>query len=167
MAAEWGWTVAREEWFDVPHVAATIPEATLKLWSSATSRPALQLPPPNTYLPANVELHPPPAASSHPKPDPRAAKLLPGHPLPPTLLRCSPGFRLWHKQDGHFRVPKASVHIRLAAGCMYDSPRTAALTWLVAAVLEDAASEQLYMAQLGGLGAYSQPLGAQGFEVVV
>lgn len=63
-------------------------------------------------------------------------------------------------QATHFGVPKATINIRFTSPRIYESPRALALTWLAAAILEDVACEQLYMAQLGGLGLYVQPGGA-------
>lgn len=57
-------------------------------------------------------------------------------PEPPALAAERAGLRLWHKADAAFRVPRVAAAFMLASPAAYGSPRAAALTHLVAKLLE-------------------------------
>jgi len=50
-----------EPWFELPYVAASVPEELLADWESRVPSPELTLPPRNTYLPADFSLRGGPA----------------------------------------------------------------------------------------------------------
>ena len=45
-----------EPWFELPYVAAAVPEALLSEWEACRPSPELALPPRNTYLPKDFSL---------------------------------------------------------------------------------------------------------------
>ncbi len=45
-----------EPWFELPYVAAAVPEALLSEWEACAPSPELTLAPRNTYLPADFSL---------------------------------------------------------------------------------------------------------------
>ena len=45
-----------EPWFELPFVAAAVPEALLSEWEACTPSPELALPPRNSYLPTDFSL---------------------------------------------------------------------------------------------------------------
>lgn len=57
-------------------------------------------------------------------------------PEPPALIADEGGLRLWAKTDAAFAVPRTVACLLLACPAGHSSPRAAALTHLVAKLLE-------------------------------
>ncbi|GAL05577.1 protease III precursor [Photobacterium aphoticum] len=85
------------QWYDTPYGVTPFTDAQLAQWQQPGTEAALLLPERNPYL---CE-----------KPDP--LPLADSTDLPPKLIQDLPGFRLWHKQEHEFRVPKGIVYVAI------------------------------------------------------
>jgi insulysin len=96
---------------------------------------SLHLPLPNPFVPSNVSLR----------------------PEQPVLLQQDPGLTLYYAQDTEFKRPKVAIHLHILSPEAYINPRTAALTSLYAAMLQEQLNEFAYPALMAGLGYSLQP----------
>ena len=68
----------------------------------------------------------------------------------PTLLQEGPNFRLWHKMDHFWRVPKTFIRLSLVSPKTYESPRAMTLSRIYQRVLNDDLNSFVYDASLAG-----------------
>jgi insulysin len=98
--------------------------------------PELFLPPPNEFIPVNLEV----------------GKRDAEQPLKrPHLIRETSLSRLWHKKDDRFWVPKATVIVEMRSPVANASPLASVLTSLYSDLVRDALNEFTYAAELAGL----------------
>lgn len=122
------------QWYDTPYSSTPFTKAQLKRWNSKQQDPNLLLPEPNPYI--CYEL------------DPQA---LEGTEQAPRILQDLPGFRLWHKQEHDFRVPKGLVYIAIDSPHAVSTPRKIVKTRLCVEMLLDALSQETYQAEIAGM----------------
>ncbi|WP_418357175.1 insulinase family protein [Shewanella basaltis] len=134
-------TVAKESqverqaaWYDTPYKVSSIPTEQLKKWARVTTRPALKLPEKNPFIVAN--------------PQARADK---SHSTVPKIVAEGHGYRIWHKKDDEFNVPKGHLYLSLDSDQASSTPRQAALTRLYVEMLIDYLTEPTYQAEVAGL----------------
>ncbi|OCH24486.1 peptidase M16 [Aliivibrio fischeri] len=125
----------KDKWYHTPYSIQPLSEAQIKSWSHAELHPELHLPEKNPYI--CYELEP---------------QELNETTALPTLLEDLPGFRLWHKQEEEFRVPKGMVYIAIDSPHAISDPRKIVKTRLCVEMLMDALSEQTYQAEIAGMG---------------
>ncbi|HSG89421.1 MAG TPA: insulinase family protein [Pseudomonadales bacterium] len=132
-----------EPWFDVAYAIVPLPADTLAAWQAATptADAALQLPPPNPFVPEDLSLLADAAATV------------------PTRIIEAPGLHVWHLPDTSFRVPRAQLRIDLRTARAAASPMDAVYARLYSRLVMDALNEYAYPARLAGL---SFALGAEG-----
>eukprot|EP00208_Stichococcus_sp_RCC1054_P001535 CAMPEP_0206142388 /NCGR_PEP_ID=MMETSP1473-20131121/16665_1 /ASSEMBLY_ACC=CAM_ASM_001109 /TAXON_ID=1461547 /ORGANISM="Stichococcus sp, Strain RCC1054" /LENGTH=1083 /DNA_ID=CAMNT_0053537371 /DNA_START=256 /DNA_END=3510 /DNA_ORIENTATION=+ len=176
-----------EPWFDMPYTAAPLPAELLEEWAGATPEADMKLPARNEFLPSDFELvsgtadgaTAPMNGSGSPsgtgrKPAVNAVALANGShvqdtpsafPEPPALVIDEGGLRLWAKTDAAFAVPRTVACMLLASPAGHDTPRAAALTHLIAKLLEDALCETAYQAEVAGLNFEVSPEGTAGLAL--
>lgn len=132
----------RERWFDVPYRVELRPPAV-----SDSPVSGLALPPPNPYLPENLQV-------------------LPDDPEPPRLAVARPGLTLYADRDTEFDTPRANLYLSLGIPDGIASPEDLAMATLYLRVVRDALSEAVYPAYLAGLG-YGLDVNGYGLEVAI
>jgi insulysin len=68
----------------------------------------------------------------------------------PLLVHERANFRMWHKMDRFWRVPKTYIQVSLISPRAYESPRTMTLSRLFQRVLNDDLNSFVYDASLAG-----------------
>ncbi len=131
-----------ERWFEVPYSVLNQPPPRADLGADG-----LSLPPPNPYLPENLEV-------------------LPDEPEPPELAVARPGLTLWSDRDTEFDTPRANLYLSLALPEGIRSPADLAMASLYERIVEDALSEAVYPAYLAGLS-YDLAVSGYGFEITI
>lgn len=131
-----------ERWFGVPYSIVPGPPDR-----AAVEHAELALPPPNPYLPEELEV-------------------LPHEEDPPELSVARPGLTLWTDRDTGFDTPRANLYLSLGVPEGFSSPTDVAMARLYERVVEDALSEAVYPAYLAGLS-YRLAVDGYGFEVAV
>jgi insulysin len=121
-------------WYHTPYSVEDIAPERLRKWDISKIRPGLALPERNPFIVAN--------------PQARVAKSLSPHPC---LVDEGPAFRLWHKKDDEFNVPKGHMYLSLDSDQASKSPLHAALTRLYVEMLLDYLTEATYQAEVAGL----------------
>lgn len=72
------------------------------------------------------------------------------HPEP-VIVAEGAGYRIWHKKDDEFNVPKGHLYLSLDSDQASPTPRHAALTRLYVEMLLDHLTEHTYQAEVAGL----------------
>ena len=132
----------REPWFDVPYDVEPGTPARADVASEA-----LALPPPNPYLPQNLEVF----ADDAEPPKPAVAR---------------PGLVLWSDRDTAFGTPRANLYLSLGVPGGIRTPEDLAMATLYARIVRDALNEAAYPAYLAGLG-YGIDVDGHGFQVSI
>ncbi|EDP59201.1 insulinase family protein [Vibrio sp. AND4] len=70
----------------------------------------------------------------------------------PELVEDLEGFRLWHLQDGEFRVPKGVVYVAIDSTHAVASPKNIVKTRLCVEMFLDSLAEETYQAEIAGMG---------------
>jgi secreted Zn-dependent insulinase-like peptidase len=68
----------------------------------------------------------------------------------PKLLHESKNFRMWHKMDRFWRVPKTFIRLSVVSPKVYESPRTMTFSRIYQRVLNDDLNSFVYDASLAG-----------------
>lgn len=85
---------------------------------------------------------------------------------PPKLVEERKNFRMWHKMDQFWRVPKTFIRISLVSPNTYNSPRAMTMNRLYQRVLNDDLNSFVYDASLAGCN-YSIICAPTGYKVSV
>ncbi len=131
-----------ERWFHVPYRIVHEPASR-----AGTDTTGLSLPPPNPYLPQNLNV-------------------LADDPEPPKLSVARPGLAVWSDRDTEFATPRSNLYLSLGIPGGIASPEDLAMASLYVRVVQDALSEAVYPAYLAGLG-YSLDVDGYGFELSI
>ncbi|MGS0683431.1 insulinase family protein [Shewanella sp. 125m-7] len=121
-------------WYHSPYQIKAIPSDDIARWSNPTIRSELCLPPKNLFI--NKECIA--------RPDKSISKV-------PTVVAKQAGYRIWHRKDDEFNVPKGHLYLSLDSAQAAASPRHAALTRLYVEMLLDYLTEYTYQAEVAGL----------------
>ncbi|WP_250657718.1 insulinase family protein [Alkalimarinus coralli] len=125
-------TDKKTKWYNAPYSYRQIsPE--LKAAFAPATKPYLQLPGKNQFIPENIEILKETAMPS------------------PELLEESDGFSLWHYYDTSFGTPKANIYVNLRSPVANNTAKHAVLTSLFASMIKDELNEYSYPAYLAGL----------------
>ncbi|MCE9679540.1 insulinase family protein [Shewanella sp. AS1] len=127
-------TEKQAAWYHSPYQVKPIAAKRLKAWYTPEVRQALTLPDANPFI----------ISDSIARPD----KSL--HPVP-TVVCEENGYRIWHKKDDEFKVPKGHMYLSLDSDQAALTPRHAALTRLYVEMLLDHLTEFTYPAEVAGL----------------
>ncbi|MCG9731223.1 insulinase family protein [Shewanella sp. Isolate13] len=121
-------------WYHSPYQIKTIDPDSIALWSKPSIRKELSLPKKNPFI--NDECVA--------RPEKSTAKV-------PVVVAQKPGYRIWHRKDDEFNVPKGHLYLSLDSAQAAASPRHAALTRLYVEMLLDYLTEHTYQAEVAGL----------------
>lgn len=84
----------------------------------------------------------------------------------PVLLQQGPNYRLWHKMDRYWRVPKTFIRLSIVSPKTYESPRAMTLSRIYQRVLNDDLNSFVYDASLAGCN-YRISCAPSGYKVSV
>eukprot|EP00487_Bulimina_marginata_P000263 TRINITY_DN10492_c0_g1_i1.p1 TRINITY_DN10492_c0_g1~~TRINITY_DN10492_c0_g1_i1.p1 ORF type:complete len:122 (+),score=23.59 TRINITY_DN10492_c0_g1_i1:192-557(+) len=82
--------------YQTPYAMVPLTEQQLKFYQSDAINPAFALPKANPFIAKNLTMKP----------------LDAGNAIPEVIFEQA-GFKLWHKQDSEFLVPKASINVQI------------------------------------------------------
>ncbi len=122
------------KWYDTPYTTTPIEKARLEAWRSLGPSSVVALPDANPFVVEHCEVRPQKSRSPN-----------------PTLVGQGPGFKLWHKKDNTFNVPKGHLFLSLDSDEGSRSPKHAAMTRLYVEMLLDYVQEYTYPAEVAGL----------------
>ncbi|HEX7034984.1 MAG TPA: insulinase family protein [Pseudomonadales bacterium] len=135
-------TDARERWFDVGYQVEHGPPPRTQEETTG-----LKLPPPNPYLPENLQVHE-------------------DEPEPPRLVVARPGLTLWSDRDTEFESPRKNLYLSLGVPDGIASASDLAMATLYVRLVQDVLSEAVYPAHLAGLG-YGLDVDGFGFQLAI
>ncbi|MGL6123704.1 MAG: insulinase family protein [Shewanella sp.] len=128
-------TDRQANWYHTPYTVSPIDPSTLAQWQVNNIRPELQLPAANPFI----------VADSIARPDKSEVEV-------PVIVAESAGYRIWHKKDDEFNVPKGHMYLSLDSEQASKTPKHATLTRLYVEMLLDYLTEPTYQAEVAGLG---------------
>lgn len=118
----------------------------MKRWENPESIDSqLQLPGLNNYIPTDFSLRCDDEGTSLTDIEREQAKK-----TPPVLYSEGSNWRIYHKMDKSWRVPKTSVKVSVISPAAYESPRTMTLSRIYQRVLNDDLNSFVYDASLAG-----------------
>lgn len=121
-------------WYHTPYQVHPIDAQTLAKWQVSSIRDELKLPIANPFIVAD--------AIARPDKSPNSV---------PVIVAESSGYRLWHRKDDEFNVPKGHLYLSLDSAHASTTPKHAALTRLYVEMLLDYLTEHTYQAEVAGL----------------
>ncbi|GIU10936.1 peptidase M16 [Shewanella sp. c952] len=121
-------------WYHSPYQIRPIPLDDLTRWSTPNIRPELTLPAANPFIIDHCVA--------------RAEK---SNGAVPLVVAQEDGYRIWHRKDDEFNVPKGHLYLSLDSAQAAASPKHAALTRLYVEMLLDYLTEFTYQAEVAGL----------------
>lgn len=127
-------TDTQAKWYHSDYKVTTISLERLSHWQAIDIRDAFSLPEPNPFI--------------TPDNGPRTQK---SHSTIPVIVSEGEGYRIWHRKDDEFKVPKGHLYLSLDSSQAAASPRHAALTRLYVEMLLDFLTEYTYQAEVAGL----------------
>ncbi|QFU22147.1 insulinase family protein [Shewanella eurypsychrophilus] len=127
-------TQKQANWYHTPYQITPIAAERLATWAHINIRPELKLPSANPFIISDSI--------------PRAEK---SQNKTPVIVSQEEGYRIWHRKDDEFNVPKGHMYLSLDSERAASSPRNAALTRLYVEMLLDYLVEYTYQAEVAGL----------------
>jgi insulysin len=127
-------TDRQADWYHTSYSVETIAAERFESWQVQGIRPELKLPGANPFIIA----------------DAIAREEKSRNPVP-VIVSESHGYRIWHRKDDEFKVPKGHLYLSLDSKHASCSPRHAALTRLYVEMLLDYLTEHTYQAEVAGL----------------
>lgn len=122
------------QWYHTPYKVLPISPERLKAWQQPIEIDGLELPPPNPFIVEDPQVRPGGSESAV-----------------PVIVAQDKGYRIWHKKDDEYQVPKGHLFLSLDSGKASSNPREAALTRLYVELLQDYLTEFTYPAEVAGL----------------
>ena len=156
-----------EEWKVEPLYGAVYRENTMSQeqmdrWENPTDiNSELHVPALNEYIPTDFSLRCEDTVEALSEIERRRTKY-----NPPSLLFESPNFRMWHKMDRLWRVPKTFIRLSIVSPKTYDTPRSMTLSRIYQRVLNDDLNSFVYDASLAGCN-YHISCAPTGYKVSV
>ncbi|QIR15008.1 insulinase family protein [Shewanella aestuarii] len=121
-------------WYHTPYQVSDIESSRIQFWQQTEIRQALKLPKANPFIVAN----------------PQARTEQSQHSVP-VIVSEGEGYRIWHRKDDEFNVPKGHLYLSLDSDKACMTPRHATLTRLYVEMLLDYLTESTYQAEVAGL----------------
>ncbi|QSX34965.1 insulinase family protein [Shewanella avicenniae] len=122
------------DWYHTPYSVSDIPASTLAEWQAPTLPEGMDLPLPNPFIV-----------------DDSNARQEDNVSATPVIISEGAGFRIWHKKDDEFNVPKGHIYLSFDSESASKTARHAALTRLYVEMLLDHLAEFTYPAEVAGL----------------
>lgn len=129
--------IQSEPWYGTKYVQENIEDVKIELWKSMTTTSELHLPPPNEFIPTNLEL------------DTTEDSTI--EATAPAIMKDTPLMRVWFKKDNEFLLPKAMLTFDFVSPLAYCDPLNCNLTSVWVLLLRDALQQCAYAAELAGL----------------
>ena len=127
-------TNTQADWYHTPYLVRKLTDEERARWTPTGDIDALTLPEPNPFIVDDAQA----------RPDKSQSEV-------PVVVAEAAGYRLWHKKDDEFKVPKGHLFLSLDSDHASADPRTAALTRLYVEMLLDYLTEYTYPAEVAGL----------------
>ncbi|WP_438944557.1 insulinase family protein [Shewanella electrica] len=121
-------------WYDTPYAVNDIDSDIMAKWRAPKIPEGMHLPAANPFI----------VADSFVRQEQDVAEV-------PVIVAEGAGFRIWHKKDDEFNVPKGHLYLSLDSAEAAKSARHAALTRLYVELLLDHLAEYTYAAEVAGL----------------
>ncbi|QBF84099.1 insulinase family protein [Shewanella maritima] len=129
------------DWYHTQYKTSAINKERIEKWRSATQpRQELVLPPKNPFI----------VDSPTTRPSDNVSQV-------PVIVSKGDGYRIWHKKDDEFNVPKGHMFLSMDSAKASPTPRHAALTRLYVEMVLDYLSEATYQAEVAGLNYHIYP----------
>mmetsp|Transcript_32998 Transcript_32998/g.49849 ORF Transcript_32998/g.49849 Transcript_32998/m.49849 type:complete len:1160 (+) Transcript_32998:129-3608(+) len=146
---ESGWLT--EPWYGAKYLAMDIPKEQLEKWNNPSQESQqLKLPGLNEYIPTDFSLRCDDDNIFNPSKRYIQSDKKVREVSPPSIVLDRPGFRMWHKMDRTWRVPKTFLRLSLVSPNVYRSPRTMTLMRIYERMLYDDLNSYVYDAILAG-----------------
>ncbi|XP_076308148.1 insulin-degrading enzyme-like [Tachypleus tridentatus] len=126
---------AKEKWYGTEYKLERITPEQIKEWENAGYNKMFQLPPKNQYIPSNFDLVPRQTEFGN----------------LPQIIKNTPMFQVWFKQDNEFLLPKAYLIFKFISPLVSLDPLRENATYLFVQLFEDALSEYAFAACMAGL----------------
>ncbi|WAQ89789.1 hypothetical protein PtA15_11A480 [Puccinia triticina] len=126
----------KEQWYGTEYTIQPLPDS---LRTPSLPIHSLKLPPPNSFISTNFHVE----RIDNPTHLPTRR---------PTCLSDDRFGRVWHKKDDRWWLPRASVILMLRNPITNASCLNSLKTYFISRLLKDALNEQLYEAEIAGLG---------------
>ncbi|MBL4830833.1 MAG: insulinase family protein [Aliivibrio sp.] len=123
-----------DDWYDTPYSMTPFTAEQLTLWQNPGNNARLSMPEKNPYICHQLEPHE-----------------LEGNDGNPKIVQELPGFRLWHKQEHEFRIPKGVIYIAIDSPHAVSTARKIVKTRLCVEMLMDSLSQETYQAEVAGM----------------
>ncbi|SFC82989.1 insulinase family protein [Pseudoalteromonas denitrificans] len=120
--------------YNTPYLMTKLKSEELAQYQTPKEIESLKLPKKNPFIANNLKL-----------------KVISSDVINPEVVFEKPGFKLWHKQDSEFRIPKASVNIQIYSNEAGKDAVSRAKNTLYNALLKDSLNEFGYPAKQAGL----------------
>ena len=120
--------------YNTPYAIAPLSEQQFALYQADDVKKAFSLPKANPFIATNLTLK----------------ALIQDSQLPEVVFERA-GFKLWHKQDSEFLVPKASINVQIYSPLAGQDAASRAKNFLYNALLKDSLTEFGYPAKQAGL----------------
>jgi insulysin len=124
-----------EKWYGTRYATEPLNDDLVERWSQPAEFPQLELPEPNPFVPARLEM----------------VAMDELHEKPIRLMEL-PGLDVWHQTLTEFGAPRSEFYISFSSPRAMASAADAALTDLYTKIVEDALNTFSYPAYLAGLG---------------
>lgn len=121
-------------WYQVPYHVEKLDDNQLSAWQQSPLLDCFALPPVNPYLISDPQVLP-----LEPQPD------------KPQVIVDNSGFRVWHRQDTSFGVPKGNIYINIDSPESVSSLKNMAMTKLFVDLFSDSVIEENYNAEIAGI----------------
>ena len=126
----------KEKWMNAEYSIKAVSRSHLAAWNDAVPIPAIQLPPPNPYLPKNFEL----VATEQ--------KNTQDNPL---LLASDEGCKVYYAADSRYKVPEVSLLFSFQSPLIVNTTASQVLSDLYVRALSEKLSSDLSLASSAGL----------------
>ncbi|MCL1065217.1 insulinase family protein [Shewanella olleyana] len=127
-------TNQQAKWYFTPYSTEAIPADKIEHWLQAKPRKELALPTKNPFIVNNPK-----------------SRIEPSKSDVPIVVAEDEGYRIWHRKDDEFNVPKGHLYLSLDSENASPTPKHAALTRLYVEMLLDYLTESTYQAEVAGL----------------
>ncbi|WP_144214644.1 insulinase family protein [Shewanella donghaensis] len=127
-------TDIQASWYFTPYSIESIPTDKLSRWEKSSPRTELLLPAKNPFIVKDPQSRNEPSNSNV-----------------PVIVAEDQGYRIWHRKDDEFNVPKGHIYLSLDSENASPTPKHAALTRLYVEMVLDYLTESTYQAEVAGL----------------
>lgn len=129
----------KEKWMDADYSIKTVSKSHMTVWNDATPIPAIQFPPPNPYLPKQLELVN--SKEEHTQDT-------------PLLLKSDEGSSIYYAADLRYKVPEVSCLFSFQSPLIDNTAKSQVLSDLYVRALSEKLSSDLALASSAGISTH-------------